>query len=402
MKKENRRRFLQKSVLGISGVALAPGIRLPEPAIGTVNGLPDLPSRLLGRTGIKTPLISFGAAGATDTGFIRAVYESGVKLFFSATYYGEGNNEKLVGQALKGLPRDTFVIGTACPPDGMDMRTGTFPKGFDAAAYIKKAEGSLQRFGLDYVDIFLFPYAANKTVVQDEALLKALSQLKQQGKTKFVGIASHNGMEEALRSAADAKIYDVAMISYNFKAPDRSLIDSAVAYASQAGIGVVAMKSTAGVFRSKGGSQLNTDAAFRWILKNGNIASIVSGMSTLEQLKKNIAMTENTDMTDEEVKELEISRQAAALGLYCRQCGDCLPQCPYNLDIPAIMRSYMYAYGYKNTRQAWQVLSEAGQNAGSCSGCTTCKVKCSAGFDVRAKVTDIARLKEVPGDFFIA
>src|SRR5512135_781040 len=141
MKKENRRRFLQKSVLGISGVALAPGMRLPESAKGTVNGLPDLPSRVLGRTGIKTPLISFGTAGATDTGFIRAVYESGVKLFFSATYYGEGNNEKLVGQALKGQPRDSFVIGTACPPDGMDMRTGTFPKGFDTAAYLKKAEG---------------------------------------------------------------------------------------------------------------------------------------------------------------------------------------------------------------------------------------------------------------------
>ncbi len=41
-------------------------------------------------------------------------------MFFSATYYGEGNNEKIVGEGLKGLPRDSFIVGTAVPPDGMD------------------------------------------------------------------------------------------------------------------------------------------------------------------------------------------------------------------------------------------------------------------------------------------
>ena len=188
-----------------------------------------MPVRTLGRTGIKTPLISFGTSGALDTGFIRTAYEAGVKMFFSATYYGEGNNEKIVGEGLKGLPRDSFVVGTAVPPDGMDTRTGKFNSTFDADGYIKKAEGSLRRFGLDYVDFFLFPYAGKKETVLDAGVLKALDQLKKQGKTRFVGIASHSDTEEALKAAVEAGIYDVAMISYNYKIKNIDSLNATVA-----------------------------------------------------------------------------------------------------------------------------------------------------------------------------
>jgi diketogulonate reductase-like aldo/keto reductase len=65
------------------------------------------------------------------------------------------------------------------------MRSGTFTKGFDADAYIKKAEGSLKRFGLDYVDTFLFPFAGKKETVINEGALKAMLQLKKRGKPVF-------------------------------------------------------------------------------------------------------------------------------------------------------------------------------------------------------------------------
>ena len=110
-------------------------------------------------------------------------------MFFTATYYEEGNNEKMLGESLKGLPRDSFVVGTAVPSDALDNRTGTFQRSFDVKAYIEKAEGSLARFGLDYVDFFLFPFAGKRETVMNEGVLKALEQLKQQGKTRFVGIA---------------------------------------------------------------------------------------------------------------------------------------------------------------------------------------------------------------------
>ena len=272
MKADNRREFLRKSVLGISGIALVPGslkMNIAEPVIKIAPA--ELPVRLLGKSGLKIPLISMGTSDATSSGLIRTAYESGVKLFFSATYYGEGNNEKLVGEGLKGLPRDSFIIGTAVPPDGMDMKTGTFPNGFDVAAFIKKAEGSLKRFGLDYVDVLLFPYAGKKETVLNDGVLKALTQLKKQGKTRFLGIASHNDTEEALRAAADSGIYDVAMPAYNFKNKNKESMDAAIAYAVKAGMGIVAMKTTAGGARDKSGTPLNINAALKWVLQNENI-----------------------------------------------------------------------------------------------------------------------------------
>jgi len=247
MENKQRRDFLRKSILGVSGMALIPGtLRSSVTVRSGIKSTADLPSRVLGKTGIKIPLISMGTSGATNPNFVRAAYDAGIRVFFSATYYGEGNNEKLVGEGLKGLSRESFIIGTAVPPDGLDKRTGTFIKKFDTAGYIKNAEASLKRFGMDYVDFFLFPYAGKRQMVLDEGVLKAMEQLKKQGKTRFVGIASHNDTEEALRAAADSGIYDVAMPAYNYKTLNRDSMHEALSYATRAGMGIVAMKTTAG------------------------------------------------------------------------------------------------------------------------------------------------------------
>jgi predicted aldo/keto reductase-like oxidoreductase len=397
MESNSRRSFLKKSIIGLSGAALLPAnLNIGEGIAGT----PELPFRILGKTGIKTPLISFGTAGALDAGFIRSAYEAGIKMFFSATYYGEGNNEKTVGAGLKGLPRDSYVVGTAVPSDNLNPRTGTFARAFDPDTYINKAEESLKRFGIDYVDFFLFPFAGKKETVRNEGVLKALEKLKKQGKTRFVGIASHSDTEEALKAAIDSGVYDIAMISYNYKIKNKDSLNSAVASAAKAGIGIVAMKTTAGASEQKSGPPVNTEAALKWVLKNENISSVVSGMTTLEQLQKNLSMIQNLKMSDQEFKDLNISATSSATGLYCQQCKQCIPQCPHNLDIPTIMRSYMYAYGYKNTNQAWHTLANVNLSGNVCSNCITCNVKCASGFDVKNKITDIIRLKEVPRDFF--
>ncbi len=400
MENNNRRQFLKKSIIGLTGAALVPGTMNSYASVSPLKTTAaDLPVRILGKTGIKTPLISFGTSGALDTGFIRSAYDAGIKMFFSATYYGEGNNEKLVGEGLKGLPRDSFVVGTAVPSDVMDNRTGTFTKAFDSDAYIKKAEESLKRFGIDYVDFFLFPFAGKKETVLNEGVLKALDQLKKQGKTRFVGIASHSDTEEALKAASDSGVYDVAMISYNYKIKNIDSLNSAISNAAKAGIGIVAMKTTAGVYRNKSGPQFNSDAILKWVLQNENISSIVSGMSSLEQLQKNLAMIKNLKLSDQELKDLNLSGLETDQGLYCQQCKQCIPQCLNHLDIPTIMRSYMYAYGYRNTEQAWHTLEDVDLSGKPCEKCETCKVNCLAGFDVKNKIMDIARLKDVPIDF---
>ena len=162
------------------------------------------------------------------------------------------------------------------------------------------------------------------------------------------------------------------------------------------------MKTTAGVFRDKSGPQLNSDAILKWALQNENISSIVSGMSSLEQLQKNLAMLRNLKLSDQELKDLILTGLETEHSLYCQQCRQCIPQCPDHLDIPTIMRSYMYAYGYKNTEQAWFTLADANLSGNPCEKCETCKVNCLSRFDVKNKIMDIARLRNVPKDFIQA
>jgi uncharacterized protein len=404
MEKNRRREFLKRSILGLSGAALIPPTLTNYLSGKTfVQSIPDLPFRLLGRTGIKTPLISMGTGSANNPGLVRAAYFAGVKLFFSATYYGEGSNEKMVGEGLKGLPRDSYVIGTALPVEGYDTKKGVMTSPFDTNAYIKKAEASLLRFGLDHVDFILFPYAGKRAMIQNESLINALQKLKQQGKTRFLGIATHGFCEEALKAAADSKVYDVAMPAYNFKTENKDLMNEAIAYATKAGMGIVAMKTTAGAFNDKSGKQpLNTNAAFKWILQNKNISTIVSGMTSLEELEKNISMLKDLKMSDQEKKDINLASLNAGQSLYCHQCRRCVPQCRFNLEIPTVMRSYMYAYGYRNMEYARYTLLEAGLNGNPCEKCESCHVNCTAGFNLKDRITDISRLENVPFEFLKA
>jgi len=404
MKKNQRREFLKKSLVGICGATFVPGTwKASSGEYGERGAVPSLASRTLGRTGIKTPLISMGTSGATSPSFVRTVYDAGIRLFFSATYYGQGNNERLVGEALKDLPRDSFVVGTAATPEGLNPREGTIPKDMKAQAYMKTAEESLKRFGLDHVDILLLPFAAKREFVIFDPILKAMTELKKQGKIRFAGIATHDSCEEALRAAADAKVYDMAMTAYNYKTENKEAMSDALAYAAKAGMGIVAMKTTAGAARDKNRTQpLNTNAALKWVLQNKNISSIVSGMSTVEELQKNLEMIKDLKISDQELKDLNLADLRSEPGLYCHQCQKCIPQCPNNLDIPTLMRSYMYAYGYRNVEQAWHMLNTVDVSGNPCEKCVVCSVACTSGFDIKDRIQDIIRLKDVPLEFIRA
>jgi predicted aldo/keto reductase-like oxidoreductase len=107
-------------------------------------------------------------------------------------------------------------------------------------------------------------------------------------------------------------------------------------------------------------------------------------------------------MTEEEMADLGRALAISDTGLFCQQCGQCLSQCPASLDIPTIMRGYMYAYGYRNLRQARNTLAAASLKTGPCADCNSCSVKCRSGFDVRGKIQDIARLTEMPEDFLLS
>jgi predicted aldo/keto reductase-like oxidoreductase len=402
MKINQRREFLKKSLAGISAAALLPGFTSKSiaNAVSQLNGEQDLASRTLGKTSLKLPVISMGTSNINNPALILSAMDSGIKLFTTSSYYGEGNNEIMLSGVIKSRSRDSFYIATSSRPEGIDHQKGIFTDPNAVTKYIADIDGGLKRLGVDYVDILFLPFTAKRESVFFEPFLRMMENFKKQGKARFIGTTTHSFCNEAVRAAADTKIYDMVLTSYNFRTEKIQEINDAIAYAANAGLGIIGMKSQAGGFWDKERKQpINSQATIKWVLQNENVATVLSGMSTSEQLQQNIALMADLKLTEQEKNDLKLASAESIPGLYCQQCTRCISQCPNNFDIPTAMRSFMYAYGYKDLRHAKKTLGYAKLPANPCEDCVKCSVKCTMGFDVRAKVQDIARLNNVPGEF---
>jgi predicted aldo/keto reductase-like oxidoreductase len=252
------------------------------------------------------------------------------------------------------------------------------------------------------VDILYLHSVKRKEAVLFEPLMDALQKLKKQGKTRFIGVSTHSNEPECLRAAADSKVYDVVLTAYNFKQPNLPEMEKALAYAAGKGIGIVAMKTQAGVYWDKEKQHpINMRAALKWALRNENVHTAIPGFTTFDQLKLDVSVMADLTLTPEEEKDLKLDKTTALTGLYCLQCEKCLAQCGRDFDIPTLMRSYMYAYGYKNLSMAKETFAALELSKLPCTDCKTCKVKCTMGFDVREKLLDIVRIKDIPNDFLV-
>jgi predicted aldo/keto reductase-like oxidoreductase len=400
MTNNNRREFLKTSILGLSGAALIPGTLQSAPTLHQSVPSPEIPIRTLGKTGLKIPVLSMGTGDTNNPALVKAAIENGVILFGTSTYYGNGNNETMLGGVFKGRPRDSYLVATSSMPKGTDHQNGVFTDTTAGSAFRNDIEGSMTRLGVDYLDILFLPFAAKRESVFFEPLLRVMEDFKKSGKARFIAIASHSYVDEALQAAVDTKIYDAAMIAYNFRMEKMDALQKVMDHAGAAGMGLIAMKTMAGGYWDASRTQpINARAALKWVVNNKNIHTLMSGMTSFDQLQANLTMIKETGLTDEELKYLKLAGTNNPEGLYCLQCRSCTGQCPYGVDIPTLMRSYMYAYGYKNLEHARHTLNMVDVSGISCERCDECRVSCKAGFQVKSRIRDIVRLKDVPLDF---
>lgn len=405
---QDRRKFLKNSLLTVTGAGLIS--RSHSQSFSSKESLQEdtkLINRSLGKTGIRLPVISLGTGNTDNPNLVRSALDKGVKLLGTSEAYQNGNNEAMVGSVLKDRPRDSFIIMTSSGDfNWVDTQTGVYKDSFDPKALMQRLDESLKRLEVDYVDIFIQPFAATRESVFHEPIRKAMEAIKKSGKAKYLGIATHRLEHEAIPAAVDVGIHDVIMTAYNFRRQGWKLkqngeeLDDAIQYAAESGLGIIAMKTMAGVYWDKERTKpINTTAALKWVLQNKNVHTTVPDCSTYDQLEQDLAIMANLELTEQEKLDLEPPSEDLSSGLYCQQCNQCVSQCPEAIDIPTIMRSYMYAYGYKNLEFAHKTLSSTGLRSFPCNDCSDCNVNCQMGFDVRSKILDIARLQDIPEDF---
>jgi predicted aldo/keto reductase-like oxidoreductase len=392
-----RRDFMKSTLAGFGGFFFLPQIDMKQELrfVEAKGEEKKFVYRTLGKTGIKLPVINMGVMNTNNPNLVKVALDSGMVMLDTAQTYQRGQNEGMIGEVLKGRPRDSYILATKARLPS-DQRTGLYTEEAKEDAFLKKVDVSLKNLGLDYVDIYYHHNVAKRESALYEPILKALEKVKQEGKARFVGITTHINEPEVIHAAVDSKVYDVILTSYNFQQRHYAEVRNAIARAAQAGMGIVGMKAIRGGNRQTP-TVKNSGAALKWVLQDPNVSTIVPGFTTFEEMNVDLAVAENPMLTNPEKKGLE--KVAFASGLYCQGCGQCLGQCLEQLPIPDLMRAYMYTYAYRNLSHAQETLLSLNLPDRVCEDCGPCPVKCSIGFDVPGKIRDVVRLRDVPAEF---
>jgi predicted aldo/keto reductase-like oxidoreductase len=382
MKRESSRRSFLMAGLALP-VALESAANFNPLAQGTASNA-KFTHRDLGQTGLRPTSVGFGCMITSDQSVVEKAADIGINYFDTARGYQGGNNERMVGAALKSKRKDLIIT------------TKTMAKTKEEA--LQHIDTSLKELGTDYVDIWHL-HLKNKPEDLTDDLLEAQQIAKKAGKTRFLGVSTH-----ALPQLVPALIekmphFDVVQTMYNFTMGPE--LDAALESAAKAGLGTVAMKVMAGgagmggpgrkpnPVMQKEGACL---AALKWALKNPNVNTTVPSITDMEQLDENLrASSEPFSAADEKIlaARLNIIRP-----LYCSTCGSCGGKCPKGVPVADVLRFLSYSEGYGEFqlgRESYLTLPQEIRNV-RCAPCPTCVVRCPNGVRVAER---LARAQEL-------
>jgi len=151
-------------------------------------------TRLLGKTGLKLPVLSFGASSlgqefrrvkleeALES--VRVALDCGLNFIDTSPFYGRGMSEVLLGVALKGVPRASYTLCT---------KLGRYDLAhfdFSARRVAESVDVSLHRLGCGHLDIVLchdIEFVPMQQIVDET--IPALRRIQQSGKVRFVGFS---------------------------------------------------------------------------------------------------------------------------------------------------------------------------------------------------------------------
>lgn len=162
--------------------------------------------RKLGSSDLVVPEITLGTWLSYGEGEIRARHiacvrralDLGINLFDTANVYGWGEAERLLAEALAGVPRDSYLLATKVwgPMNGAD-------RGLSRAQILKQIDGSLTRLKTDYVDLYQCHRYDEDTPLEET--MAALSEVVRQGKVRFLGF-SEWPLDKVRKAAAMAGV----------------------------------------------------------------------------------------------------------------------------------------------------------------------------------------------------
>ncbi len=351
--------------------------------------------RKLEKLGVQTSLLGFGCMRLPQTPehtidedqtalMFDLAYQAGVRYFDTAYGYHGGESERVTGRMLKRYPRDSFFLATKLPM--YMIRTLAQAKDI--------FEEQRQKLQVETIDFYLL-HALNKETFNravELGIIEYCEQLQREGKIRFLGFSFHDSYKEFERILR-YRNWDFCQIQYNYR--DRNIQAGTRGYelAAALGVPVVVMEPVKGgvlanlprevsePFRKVNPGASDASFALRWVADHPNVKVILSGMSSMEQLRDNLQTFETENpLTQAEMDAIEEvgKRLDSRVKIGCTGCRYCMP-CPHGVDIPANFEAWnhlgMYGPGEGVTFR-WTKALPSNAKASQCVKCRQCEQKC--------------------------
>ncbi len=361
---------------------------------------PKLEVSLLGFGCMRFPTLENGEVDFKESKrMVDFAVSKGVNYIDTAYPYHDGKSELIVRDIIKDYDRDKFFLADKLPlwecKDNNDID--------------RIFHEQLVKCGVDYFDFYLI-HAVNEeryTQVQELKVIEQLERYRTEGKIRNIGFSFHDDLPTFIKWV-DLYDWDFVQIQLNYMDIHHQQGIKGYNILTEKEIPVIVMEPV------KGGSlaKFNPDVeklligknknasiaswAFRWVGTLPNVRTILSGMTTREQVEDNInTFTDFNPLNEDELKLLgEVRNKLLDLSkVDCTSCNYCMP-CPHGVDIPGNFRIFNHHSMYKNDKYsnwAYTNLEKKDASGDVCVDCGECLPKCPQQIEIPTDLGNMQR-----------
>jgi uncharacterized protein len=359
--------------------------------------------RQLGKTGIDLSILGFGCMRLPtidskpekiDTVKAKQLLHYGIDhginyidtaYFYHAPVFGQrGESEPFVGEALSGGWREKIHLATKMPLFILRQKE-------QMEAFFRE---QTERLKTDYFDFYLLHALNGETwdKMRDLGVREFLDKKKAEGKIRFPAFSFHGKADDFIR-ICDEYDWTFAQIQYNYMDIDFQAGYKGLKYAAEKGMGIVVMEPLKGgklahdlpaemtsVLQASAVNKTPAEWALRFVWNEASVASLLSGMNSMEQLVENIRVAGEgipDSLGRDELLMFDNLRQAtgARRKADCTVCRYCMP-CTSGVDIPAVLAALNNAVFWNDANPWLTGYFNINGKAGKCTECRECEGVC--------------------------
>ncbi len=313
---------------------------------------------ILGKTNLKLNKIGFGALPIQrcsleeSSEILKKAYDEGINFYDTARFYTD--SEEKLGLVFEDLRENIYLASKTAAETTDD--------------FWRDLETSLKNLKTDYLDLYQF-HNISFMPKEDDELYKAILEAKENGMINHIGITTHKitMADDILNSG----LYETLQYPFSYLSGQKEL--NIVNKCKKLDVGFIAMKSMAG------GLIKNSKASFAYMNQFDNVLPIW-GIQKISELDEFLSYPEDLVLDDELKSFIENDKKELGEN-FCRGCGYCMP-CPEGIKINMCARMSLWIRRFPTEPHLTPEWQETMKSTEKCTECHNCVGKCPYELDI--------------------